>query len=111
MKLRIVAVEGGAVGADELAVAAHVAEHVRMIERGRRADAHEFLGADLNHRDAGIIVEMRNDMVGHLCSRGRKSSAGTIAGGGSLNNRKARGSRAFRRGRSPSAPRAGGHET
>jgi len=65
------AIECGAVGADELGVAAHGAEHVRMIERRRRADAHEFLGADLDHGDTGIVVEMRNDVVGHFCSLGR----------------------------------------
>ena len=38
---------------------------MRMIEWGRRADAHEFLGADLNNRHAGIIMEMRDNVLGH----------------------------------------------
>jgi hypothetical protein len=36
-----------------------------MIEWRHGADAHEFLGADLYLGDANIIVEMRNDMLGH----------------------------------------------
>ena len=36
-----------------------------MVERRLRADAHEFACADLDHRDAGIIMEMRDDVVGH----------------------------------------------
>ena len=40
-----------------------------MIERRRRADAHEFLGADLDHGNTGIVVEVRNDVIGHLGER------------------------------------------
>jgi hypothetical protein len=36
-----------------------------MIEWRHGADTHEFLGADLYLGDANIIVEMRNDMLGH----------------------------------------------
>jgi hypothetical protein len=36
-----------------------------MIHRRPRPHAHEFLGADLDDRDAGIIVEMGNHVVGH----------------------------------------------
>jgi hypothetical protein len=41
---------------------------MRVIERRIGADAHEFLRADLDHGDAGIVVEVRNDMVGHNSS-------------------------------------------
>src|SRR5579862_1266059 len=61
----IVAIKGGAIGADVLGVLAHVAEHVRMVVRRRGAHTHEFLGADLDHRNAWIVLEMRNDFVGH----------------------------------------------
>jgi hypothetical protein len=38
---------------------------MRVIERRIGAHTHEFLRADLDDRDAGIVVEVRNDMVGH----------------------------------------------
>src|ERR1700676_4584217 len=38
---------------------------MRVIEWRIGAHAHEFLRADLDHRDAEIVVEMGNDMVGH----------------------------------------------
>jgi hypothetical protein len=38
---------------------------MRMIERRHGADAHEFLGADLYFGNADIIMEMRNDILGH----------------------------------------------
>ena len=65
VEFRVVAVQGRAIFADDLVVVAHVAEYVRMVERRPRADAHEFLRADLDHRDAGFVVEMRYGMVGH----------------------------------------------
>src|SRR5947209_15336777 len=65
VELRIEAIERGAIRADELVVVAHVAEHMRMIEGRRRADAHEFLRADVDHRHARIVMEMRNDVLGH----------------------------------------------
>jgi hypothetical protein len=42
-----------------------------MIERRVGADAHEFLRADLDHRDPGIIVKVRNDVIGHMFTFGR----------------------------------------
>ena len=62
---RIVAIERRAIRADKLVVAAHVAIDVRMIERRHRADAHEFFGADLDHRNAQVVVKMGNDRLGH----------------------------------------------
>jgi hypothetical protein len=38
---------------------------MRVVERRLGADAHEFAGADLDHRDAGIVVEVRDDVFGH----------------------------------------------
>src|SRR3954447_7867974 len=61
----IVTIERRAIGTDELGVIAHVAEDMRMIERRRRADAHEFLRADLDHGCADIIMEVRNDVLSH----------------------------------------------
>src|SRR5262245_1272344 len=59
------AVQRRAIGADYLVVVAEIEEHVRMVERRVGGDAHEFLRSDLDHRNAGIVVEMRDDMVGH----------------------------------------------
>src|SRR5665647_3430117 len=60
-----VSVQRRAIRADDLVVVAEIEEDMRMIERRIGADAHELLRADLDHRDAGIVVEVRNDMVGH----------------------------------------------
>src|SRR5882757_3310815 len=60
------AIERGAVRADDLAVVAEVEEHVRVVERRVGAHAHELLRADLDHRDAGIVMEVRHDVVGHI---------------------------------------------
>jgi len=34
-----------------------------MVLWWQRADTHECLGADLDDRDAGLVVEVRNDLV------------------------------------------------
>ena len=47
---------------------AHVDEDVRMIEGWHRTHAHEFLGADTDRGDAGLVVEMRDSVVGHVGS-------------------------------------------
>ena len=65
IELGIVAIERRAIFADDLVVVAHVAEDVRMVEGRLRPDAHEFTGPDLDHRDAGVVVEMRYGVVGH----------------------------------------------
>jgi hypothetical protein len=36
-----------------------------MVERRICADAHEFLRTDLNNGYAGVVMEVRDDMVGH----------------------------------------------
>jgi hypothetical protein len=36
-----------------------------MIEGSAGADAHEFRRPDLDHRDAGVVLKMRNDVIGH----------------------------------------------
>ena len=75
----IMAIERRAIGADGLGLGAHVDEDMRMVEGGQRTHAHEFLGADTNRGDAGLIVEMRDRVIGHgLKSAG--SNARTIAG-------------------------------
>ena len=40
-------------------------KHMRMVERRRGAHAHEFLGADLDDRNAGVVVEVGNDRLSH----------------------------------------------
>src|SRR5579872_2557426 len=59
------AVQRRAIGADDLVVVSEIQEDVRVIEGWIGADAHEFLRADLNDGNTGIIVEVRDDMIGH----------------------------------------------
>jgi hypothetical protein len=54
--------ERWAIGALILNVLARVTEDMRM----QRTHAHEFLGADLDGWNAQVVVEMRNDFVGHI---------------------------------------------
>ena len=54
-----------AIGADGIVRVAHIDENMRMIERRQGAHAHEFLGADPDTRDAGLIVKMRGAVVCH----------------------------------------------
>jgi hypothetical protein len=61
----IVAEQRGAIGTYDLGGVAHVQVDVGMIERRHLALAHEFARADLDHRDAGGVVEVRNDPVRH----------------------------------------------
>src|SRR3954467_14672953 len=60
-----VTIERRAVRTDDLVVVAGIEEHMRMGERRIGAHAHELLRADLDHRDAGVVMEVRDDMVGH----------------------------------------------
>src|SRR4051812_38789552 len=62
---RIVDEARGAIGAQDVVVAAHVDEDVRVVEGGRRADAHELPGADADDLDARVVVEMGYAPVGH----------------------------------------------
>ena len=62
----VVPEKGRAIGTDDLVRIAHVEEDVRVIERSDLALAHELLGADLDHRDARRVVEVRNDPVRHV---------------------------------------------
>src|SRR5450631_3908563 len=59
-----------AIGADDLVVVAKVEEDMRVVERRIGAHTHEFLRADLNDRNAGIVVKVWNDMIGHWIHRG-----------------------------------------
>jgi len=90
---RIVAVERRAIGTDVLGVVAHVAEHMGMIERRLGAHAHEFPGADLDDRNARVVVEMGNDRIRHglngVSSREHHSDpAGRFLAAGWLKSRK-----------------------
>jgi len=62
---RIVPIQRRAVRTDDFLVAPHVEKDVRMIVRRPGADAHELACADLDHRDAGIVMKVRNDVIGH----------------------------------------------
>src|SRR3954470_48546 len=59
------AIQRRTIRADDFVVVAEVEKHMRMVERRVGADAHEFLRADLDHGNAGIVVEVRDDMIGH----------------------------------------------
>jgi hypothetical protein len=60
-----ITVQSRAIRADDLVVVAEIEEHMGVVERRIGADAHEFLRSDLDHRNPGVIVEVRNDVVGH----------------------------------------------
>ena len=80
----IVAIKGGAIGADIFSVVTHVAKHVRMVVWRRGADAHELLRADLDNRNARIVMEVGYDFVAHAallvsCSVGRLDFGRNIA--------------------------------
>ena len=52
-----------------------------VVERWIGAHAHEFLRADLDDGDAGIVVKMGNDMVGHRIHLGQQRAGhANIAG-------------------------------
>src|ERR1700722_15976561 len=74
----VVAIERRAIRADMLDVVAHIAIDVGMIEWRYGADAHKFLGAGRDDRDAEVVEKMRNDRVGHA---GIRLPGGTIAAG------------------------------
>ena len=54
-----------AIGTDDLVVIAEVEEDMRMVEGRIGAHAHELTRADLNDGNTGIVMEMRDDMIGH----------------------------------------------
>src|SRR5687768_6192469 len=66
---RIVPIERRAIRADDLGFIAHVEVHVRMVERRLRANALELARADLDHGHAGVVVEMRNDVLNHAAAK------------------------------------------
>jgi hypothetical protein len=76
-------IERRTIGADVLVVVAHVAEYMRVVERRQRTDTHELFGPDLDHGDAGVIVEMGYDPIRHGIAFAfwdfKLISAGTIA--------------------------------
>src|SRR5580704_264758 len=83
IEARIMAKQGGAIGADGFGRVAHIDENMRMVERWHFAHAHEFARPDLDHRHAGAVVKMRNDVLGHARSTPRRGALlllrGTIA--------------------------------
>jgi hypothetical protein len=62
----IVPIERRAIWTDKFRVVTHIAEYVRMIERGRGANAHEFRSADLDDGNPKIVVKMRNYPICHV---------------------------------------------
>ena len=68
--------ERRAIGADMLYRIAHVAIDMRMVLWRQCADTHELLGADLDDRNAEVVMEMRNDFV---CQAGVRNKSGSLA--------------------------------
>jgi hypothetical protein len=56
-----------------LNVLANVTEDMRMVLWRQRTHAHEFLGADLV-----VVVEMRNDFVGHVLGTQRQRALSSL---------------------------------
>ena len=54
-----------AIGANGFVGTAHIDEDMGMIEGRLFSHAHEFAGADLDHWNAGCVVEMGNNMLCH----------------------------------------------
>src|SRR6266436_10429889 len=65
IEARLVAEQGRAIWTNGFARIAHIDEDMRMVERRPFSHAHEFPGADLDHRHAWSIVEMGNDLIRH----------------------------------------------
>src|SRR5262249_26882451 len=63
----VVFVEGRAIGADDLVIFTHVEKDMRVIKRWLRPRAHELARADLDLDEASLIVEVRNNVLGHDC--------------------------------------------
>jgi hypothetical protein len=54
-----------AIRADDFAIVAEIKKDVRMIEWWIGPDAHEFLRADFNNGDAGIVMEVGDYVIRH----------------------------------------------
>jgi hypothetical protein len=66
---RIMTIERRTIWTDDLYRVAHIEIDVRMIVRRQGAHALEFARTDFDQRNAGFVVEMRDDLVGHDCAR------------------------------------------
>ena len=80
------AVQGRAIGADDFGVVAEIEEDMRMIERRVRADAHELTRPNFDDGHSGIILKVRNNVIGHdshleqsrtFASKGKRTSRRT----------------------------------
>jgi hypothetical protein len=59
-KSGVISIKRGAIRTDDFPLIAHVDENVRVIKWGFGTDAFEFLGADVDSRDASIVLEFRS---------------------------------------------------
>jgi hypothetical protein len=69
-----------AIRADIFDIVAHIAINVRMIEWRQCADTHKLPRADLDDRDADIVMKMGDDRIRHAPFIRVLSRARTIAG-------------------------------
>jgi hypothetical protein len=65
MQVGAVAIERRAIRADDLVIASHVKEDMRMILRRPGADAHQLLGRYADGAHASVVVEMGYRIMGH----------------------------------------------
>ena len=65
MQVGAVAIERRAIRADDLVIAAHVKEDMRMILGRPGADAHQLLGRYADGAHANVVVEMGYRIMGH----------------------------------------------
>jgi hypothetical protein len=65
MQVGAVAIERRAIRADDLVIAAHVKEDMRMILGRPGADAHQLLGRYADGAHASVVVEMGYRIMGH----------------------------------------------
>jgi hypothetical protein len=64
-QIRIVDEEGGAVGAHDLIVRAHIEVNVRMVDGRSRAHALKLFHTDMDFFDSDVVMEMRYSNFRH----------------------------------------------
>jgi len=64
-QIRIVDEEGGAVGANDLVVGAHIEVNVRMINGRSCAHTLKLFYTDMDFFDSDVVMEMRNSNFRH----------------------------------------------
>jgi len=66
LQSRIVSIQSRAIGTHLFVGLAHIEKYMRVVERRSCADAHELPDTDRDRRHAAVVLEMRDDGVGHF---------------------------------------------